>query len=92
MNRRNVLGSAAITAAGLALSPTRALAQESGAKAAGISPEMAALSAYMSAAAMHALPSEAAQHAKYHLLDTLALMVSGSQLPPPRCTSTRRSR
>jgi 2-methylcitrate dehydratase PrpD len=82
MNRRKVLGSAAITAAGLALSPTRALAQEPAAKSAAVSPEMAALSNYMSAAATRPLPDEVAQHAKHHLIDTLASMVSGSKLPP----------
>ena len=40
------------------------------------------LSAYMSAAGTRALPAEAAEHAKHHLLDTLAAMVSGSQLLP----------
>jgi len=40
------------------------------------------LSAYMSAAGTRALPAEAAEHAKHHLLDTLAAMISGSQLLP----------
>jgi len=43
---------------------------------------MDALSAYMSAAANRVLPAEAADHAKHHLLDTLAAMISGSQLLP----------
>ena len=43
---------------------------------------MSALSAYMSAAATRALPAEPLEHAKHHLLDTLASMVSGSELPP----------
>jgi 2-methylcitrate dehydratase PrpD len=43
---------------------------------------MSALSAYMSAAGALALPAGAAEQAKHHLLDTLASMVSGSQLPP----------
>ena len=43
---------------------------------------MNALSAYMSAAGTRALPAEATEHAKYHLLDTLASMISGSELPP----------
>ena len=43
---------------------------------------MDALSAYMSAAANRALPAEVAEHAKHHLLDTLAAMISGSQLLP----------
>jgi 2-methylcitrate dehydratase PrpD len=43
---------------------------------------MAALSAYMSEAVTRALPAEAAEHAKHHLLDTLASMISGSELLP----------
>lgn len=43
---------------------------------------MTALSAYMSAAGTRALPEEVTEHAKYHLLDTLASMISGSELPP----------
>ena len=77
MNRRSVLGMTATTAIGLALSPARVFAQVS-----GPGPEMSALSAYMSAAATRALPAEAAEHAKHHLLDTLASMISGSELVP----------
>ena len=43
---------------------------------------MSALSAYMSAAGTRALPAEITEHAKYHLLDTLASMISGSELAP----------
>ena len=43
---------------------------------------MSALSAYMSAAGERALPAEITEPAKYHLLDTLAAMISGSELPP----------
>ncbi len=43
---------------------------------------MTTLSAYMSAAGTRALPEEVTEHAKYHLLDTLASMISGSELPP----------
>ena len=35
-----------------------------------------------SAAGTRALPAEAAEHAKHHLLDTLASMISGSELLP----------
>ena len=77
MNRRNVLGMTATTAIGLALSRARVFAQASAPGA-----EMSALSAYMSAAGTRALPAEAAEHAKHHLLDTLAAMISGSELPP----------
>ena len=43
---------------------------------------MNTLSAYMAAAATRALPDEVAEHAKYHLIDTFAAMISGSELPP----------
>jgi 2-methylcitrate dehydratase PrpD len=43
---------------------------------------MSALSTYMSAAGTRALPAEAAEHTKHHLLDTLASMISGSELLP----------
>ena len=66
----------AATAAALG-SPARAFAQ-----APGPGPIMGALSAYMGAAATRALPADIAEHAKYHLLDTLAAMISGSELPP----------
>src|SRR5271154_4579147 len=77
MNRRSVLRIATTTAMGAALSPARLFAQGS-----SISPEMAALSAYMGAAGTHALPTEVVEHAKHHLLDSLASMISGSELPP----------
>src|SRR6516225_5338773 len=77
MNRRSVLRLTALAATGVTLSQTRMAAQASGA-----GPEMSELSAYMSAAGTRALPAEAAEHAKHHLLDTLASMISGSQLLP----------
>jgi 2-methylcitrate dehydratase PrpD len=43
---------------------------------------MQTLSDYMAAAALRPLPDEAAEHAKHHLLDTLASMISGSELLP----------
>jgi len=43
---------------------------------------MSALSAYMSAAGTRALSDEVSEHTKHHLLDTLASMISGSELPP----------
>ena len=42
------------------------------------------LSAYMSEAATRALPDEVAERTKQHVLDTLAAMISGSELPPGR--------
>ena len=43
---------------------------------------MNTLSSYMSAARAKALPDDVTEQAKYHLLDTLAAMISGSELPP----------
>jgi len=77
MNRRSVLGAAVTTATELALAPGRIFAQASGPGA-----EMTALSSYMSAAASRALPPDVEEQAKHHLLDTLASMVSGSELLP----------
>ena len=76
MNRRHLLHRTATTALVLGL-PARVFAQTS-----DPGPIMSALSAYMSAAGARALPAEITEHAKYHLLDTLASMISGSELAP----------
>src|SRR5262245_56956504 len=47
-----------------------------------VGPVMARLSAYMSEAGGRALPEHIVLDTKYHILDTLAAMVSGSELPP----------
>jgi 2-methylcitrate dehydratase PrpD len=49
-----------------------------------ISPAMTRLSAYMSEARGRALPEEVVEKTKHHVLDTIASMVSGSELPPGR--------
>src|SRR5258708_25182202 len=49
-----------------------------------ISPVMEKLSAYMAEARNRALPDNALQDTKHHILDTIAAMVSGSELPPGR--------
>jgi 2-methylcitrate dehydratase PrpD len=54
----------------------------SSATAANPGGEMSVLSAYMSAAGARVLPAETAEHAKHHLLDSLASMISGSELLP----------
>ena len=43
---------------------------------------MRTLSTYMADAAARVLPAEVVAHAKHHILDTLAAMISGSALPP----------
>jgi len=50
----------------------------------GISPVMEKLSAYMAEARNRALPDPVLLETKHHVLDTLAAMVSGSELPPGR--------
>jgi 2-methylcitrate dehydratase PrpD len=77
MNRRSILRIFAMTVMGVALPRARVVAQT-----AGPGPVMSALSAYMSGAAGRALPAEVMEHAKHHILDTLAAMISGSELPP----------
>jgi 2-methylcitrate dehydratase PrpD len=76
MHRRDVFRATAMAIAGLTVSPLRA------SEASGISPVMRTLSDYMAAAGLRALPAEAAEHTKHHLVDTLAAMISGSQLLP----------
>jgi 2-methylcitrate dehydratase PrpD len=49
-----------------------------------VSPVMAALSKYMSEASDRALPDAVIEETKHHILDTIAAMVSGSELPPGR--------
>lgn len=50
--------------------------------AAAVSPIMMRLSTFMSAAAAAALPAEVVEKTKHMILDTLAAMISGSELPP----------
>jgi len=50
----------------------------------GISPVMEKLSAYMAEARNRALPDNVVQETEHHILDTIAAMVSGSELPPGR--------
>jgi 2-methylcitrate dehydratase PrpD len=49
-----------------------------------VSPVMAALSAYMSAARERTLPDAVIEKTKHHVLDTLAAMISGADLIPGR--------
>lgn len=77
MDRRFFLKMNAATAVGLTLRGSPVFAQTP-----AVSPEMVALSAYMAGAATRPLPAEVAEQAKHHLLDTLASMLSGSELAP----------
>jgi 2-methylcitrate dehydratase PrpD len=49
-----------------------------------LSPVMVRLSTYMADARNTELPDKVVQDAKFHILDTVAAMVSGSELPPGR--------
>ena len=85
MKRRTLLQLSGIAALGTTLPVLipRARGQDEARKAPpAISPVMRSLSEYMAAAASRPLPAEAAEQAKHHLLDTLAAMISGSELPP----------
>ena len=78
LSRRNLLQRAAwvIAASGIPGS-ARLFAED-------VSPVMTKLSTYMSEAHNRALPDKVMDEAKHHILDTLAAMISGSQLPPGR--------
>lgn len=74
-SRRRAIGHGALAlGAGLSLGK-RADAQE-------IGPVMAALSDYMATARERPLPAEVAEQAKLHILDTVAAMISGTELGP----------
>jgi len=77
ISRRRLLKHAGIAAAAVACRPWLAVADE-------ISPAMARLSAYMADARNRALPEAVIEKTKHHVLDTIASMVSGSELPPGR--------
>lgn len=51
-------------------------------------PVTAALSAYMAAAADKALPTDALEQTRLHVLDTFAAMISGTALPPGQAVQT----
>ncbi len=83
--RRRLLKQAGAAVVAAAFRPWPAFsAGQSAGSAEKISPAMLRLSTYMSEARTRALPEEVVEQVKYHLLDTLASMVSGSDLPPGR--------
>jgi 2-methylcitrate dehydratase PrpD len=81
MSRRDLLYRGALGLCSAALPAIRLRAQ-------AVSPVMVTLSGYMAAAKDRGLPSEVAEKAKHHILDTFAAMVSGSELPPGRAALT----
>ena len=78
LNRRRLLKQAGWAMVAAACRPWLGFAADQ------ISPAMTRLSAYMSEARNRALPEEVVEKVKHHLLDTIASMVSGSELPPGR--------
>jgi 2-methylcitrate dehydratase PrpD len=76
LTRRNLLR----CSAGIAVATSWPLAGLAADEAAG--PVMDRLSQYMSEAGERALPPAVADQVKDHILDTLAAMISGSELPP----------
>jgi 2-methylcitrate dehydratase PrpD len=82
LTRRSWMQRAALISAGMAL-PRIAWAAAQDASPT-ISPVMEKLSAYMAEARHRALPDSVVQETKHHILDTIAAMVSGSELAPGR--------
>jgi 2-methylcitrate dehydratase PrpD len=78
VTRRSLLKSAGgvVAAAAVTVRPVSAAAAS---EATGVVDK---LSAYMADAATRGLPADAVEKTKHHLLDTLAAMISGSNLPP----------
>ena len=75
LTRRDVFRAAGAALAAGAAPMVRLRAQAPG-------PVMTALSTYMAGAASRSLPPDVLEHAKHHILDTCAAMISGSELPP----------
>ena len=86
MTRRAVLQSAGTVIATALCRPVRATAAAS-----PIGPVMDRLSTYMSAAPARPLPAEVVVKAQHHVLDTVAAMVSGTELPPGACRAWLRA-
>jgi 2-methylcitrate dehydratase PrpD len=83
LTRRGLLKGAGAMAASIAMPPLqteRAMASPAGGTA-GVS-VTTGLSEYMSKAGAQALPPDVVEKAKQHILDTLAAMISGAELPP----------
>ena len=87
LTRRGLFEFAGLAVASLALPPQMLLCATSPVRSGSqqrVSSIMETLSAYMSEAAGRALPDEVTEKTKQHILDTLAAMISGSELPPGR--------
>ena len=87
LSRRSLLELAGLAVATAALPPVAVIAKASPSRdmtGQGVSPVMDKLSAYMSEASGRELPDEVTEKTKQHILDTLAAMISGSELTPGR--------
>jgi 2-methylcitrate dehydratase PrpD len=82
LSRRQLLGLAVTAAVGTLLRVEPLGARPANASPPEVSPVMEKLSAYMSDAGSRVLSGEVVEKTKQHILDTLAAMISGSQLPP----------
>ncbi len=85
LSRRGLLKGAGVALAATVIPLPDAVAQQKDASAQPSAPSVSPiqeLSAYMSAAGDRPLPEEALEKTKHHVLDTLAAMVSGAELPP----------
>jgi 2-methylcitrate dehydratase PrpD len=87
LSRRGLFEFAGLAIAAAAFPSRVALASTSQAPASSeksVGSVMERLSAYMSEAGARDLPAEVVEKTKQHILDTLAAMISGSELPPGR--------
>jgi 2-methylcitrate dehydratase PrpD len=87
LSRRSLLGLAGLAVAAAALPAGAETAKPSPSSSTtvhGVSPVMRTLSTYMSEASGRGLPEEVTEKTKQHILDTLAAMISGSELIPGR--------
>ena len=82
--KHNFVTRRTVLQAGGGLLAAAALRPKAGAVTAPISQIMTTLSAYMSEAAGRKLPDPVVEKTKHLILDTLAAMISGSELPPGR--------
>ena len=79
LTRRSLIKAAGAAAVAATLVPARRAKAAGDAEASRV---IERLSAYMAAAGTRALPADAAEQTKHHILDTLGAMISGSNLPP----------
>src|SRR5882762_10017989 len=87
LSRRSLLELTGIVVATVALPPKAVMAKSflsTDTTEQGVSPVTDKLSTYMSEASARELPDEVTEKTKQHILDTVAAMISGSELTPGR--------